>query len=193
MVKKTMPTPDPTVPTPDLTPDVRYPIGRFRPQAEYAPAECQALIDQLAAAPALVRAAVRGLDDAQLDTPYREGGWTVAQVVHHLPDSHLHAYARFKFALTEETPTIKTYAEASWANLPDARSTSIDVSLRLFDVLHERWVVMLRPFRAEDWRRQYIHPERGITPLDRTLALFAWHGRHHAAHITGLRDRMGWT
>jgi hypothetical protein len=172
--------------------DLRYPIGRFRPQPEYSPAEVVELVDQLAAAPALLRDAVRGLNEAQLDTPYREGGWTVAQVVHHLPDSHLHSYARFRFALTEERPTIKPYNEQSWAELVDARSTSVDVSLRLLEALHERWVVLLRSLQPTDWLRDYVHPERGVWPLDRTLGLYAWHGRHHAAHITALRARMGW-
>jgi uncharacterized damage-inducible protein DinB len=172
--------------------DPRYPIGRFRAKSEYSAAERQDLIEQLAATPARMREAVRGLDETQLETPYREGGWTVAQVVHHVPDSHLHSYLRFKFALTEDTPTIKPYDEARWAELPDARSTAIEASLRVLDGLHERWVVFLRSLQAEDWLRVYMHPERGMTPLDRTLALYAWHGQHHVAHITTLRERMGW-
>jgi hypothetical protein len=116
----------------------------------------------------------------------------VAQVVHHVPDSHLHSYLRFKFALTEEKPTIKPYDEARWAELPDARSTAIEPSLRVLEGLHERWAVLLRSLRSEDWLREYLHPERGMTPLDRTLALYAWHGRHHEAHITRLRERMRW-
>jgi uncharacterized damage-inducible protein DinB len=172
--------------------DVRYPIGRFRPQPEYSATERQSLIEELAAAPARFREAVRGLDESQLATQYRDGGWTVAQVVHHVPDSHLHSYLRFKFALTEEKPSIKPYDEARWAELPDARSTAIEASLRVFEGLHERWAVLLRSLRPEDWLREYLHPERGMTPLDRTLALYAWHGRHHEAHITRLRERMGW-
>jgi uncharacterized damage-inducible protein DinB len=172
--------------------DVRYPIGRFRPQPEYSAAERERLIDVLASAPAQIRDAVRGLDQTQLATPYREGGWSVAQVVHHVPDSHLHSYVRFKFALTEDTPAIQAYAEGRWAELADARSTAIDASLRLLEALHERWVVLLRSLQEEDWRREYRHPERGLTRLDRTLALYAWHGRHHVAHITALRKRMGW-
>ena len=172
--------------------DLRYPIGRFRPQPNYTATERQELIEQLAAAPSHLREAVSGLDDAQLATPYREGGWTVAQVVHHVPDSHLHSYLRFKFALTEETPTIKVYDEARWAGLPDARDVAIEASLRLLEGLHERWTFLLRTLEPAEWLREYVHPERGVTTLDRTLALYAWHGRHHARHITSLRERMGW-
>ena len=172
--------------------DLRYPIGRFQPRPEYSPAEVAEMVDQLAAAPGLLRDAVRGLNESQLGTPYREGGWTVAQVIHHLPDSHLHSYARFKFALTEERPTIKPYNERTWAEFPDARSTSVEVSLRLLESLHERWVQLLRGLQPSDWHIEYVHPERGTWPLDRTLGLYAWHGRHHVAHVTSLRHRQGW-
>lgn len=173
--------------------DLRYPIGRFTPQDEYSASDISGLIDQLAAAPAEMREAVEGLTPDQLRTPYRDGGWTVAQVVHHLPDSHLHSYARFRFALTEDHPTIKPYDEGKWANLPDASSVDVEMSLRLLDALHVRWVALMRAMAPADWARTYVHPERrGDQTLARTLGLYAWHGRHHVAHVTALRRRMGW-
>jgi uncharacterized damage-inducible protein DinB len=142
----------------------------------------------------MLREAVRGLDDAQLDTPYRPDGWTVRQVIHHLPDSHLNAYVRFKLALTEVEPTIKPYDEKAWAELPDGRGPLVAESLALLDALHARWVYMLRAMSAGDFARTLIHPERPDAPmtLDVMLALYAWHGRHHAAQVTALRDRMKW-
>ena len=138
-------------------------------------------------------AAVAGLAAGQLDTPYREGGWTVRQVVHHLPDSHLNAYTRMKLALTEEEPTIKPYEEARWAELPDARGGDIEPSLRLLESLHQRWLMLLRDLKPADFDRQFRHPEHGrIFKLSETLALYAWHGRHHVAHISALRQRMRW-
>lgn len=174
--------------------DLRFPIGKFQPpQASLTAAERRELIDQVAAAPAALRRAVAGLDDAQLDTPYRPDGWTVRQVVHHVPDSHLNAYVRFKLALTEETPTIKPYEEARWAELPDTRTTPIATSLALLDNLHERWVGLLAAMSDADYARTFRHPEMGTRPLDWTLALYAWHGRHHVAHVTALRERTGWS
>src|SRR6476620_9464894 len=147
-------------------------------------AEC---IARIAAAPEHLRTAVAGLDDAQLDTPYRPGGWTVRQVVHHVPDSHLNAYTRIKLALTEDEPTIKPYEEARWAELPDARTGPIEISLALLEALHRRWVLLLRELQPADFTRQFRHPEHGrAMSLDEVLALYAWHGRHHVAHITSL-------
>ena len=128
----------------------------------------------------------------QLDTPYRPGGWTVRQVVHHLPDSHMNAYVRFRLALTENEPTIKPYEQQLWAELPDAKTADIEMSLKLFEGLHQRWVLLLRSMKPEDFHRKYIHPESGVNVLDNVLQLYAWHGKHHVAHITSLRKRMGW-
>ena len=168
--------------------DPRYPIGPFQPPAlPLGPAERVRLIDAIGGTPARLREAVAGLDDAALDRPYRSGGWTVRQVVHHVPDSHLNAYCRFRMALTEDEPTIKTYDEARWAELSEARSGPIEPSLVLLEALHVRWVATLRAIGAEEWSRAYRHPEMGRVSLDTALALYAWHGRHHVAHITSAR------
>lgn len=173
--------------------DLRYPIGKFAFEAPSTEEQRQGWIDDIAGLPALVRAAVNGLDDAQLDTPYRPGGWTVRQVVHHLPDSHLNSYLRFRKALTEDRPTISAYDEAAWAELTDARAAPVALSLTLLEGLHARWVVLLRSLRPQDYSRVFLHPESGReVELERNLALYAWHGRHHLAHITALKDRMGW-
>jgi len=171
--------------------DPRYPIGRFEAPEAFTGQQRVALIEAIAAMPAQMMCATNGLSPEQLDTPYREGGWTVRQVVHHVPDSHLNAYVRFKLALTEKEPTIKPYDEALWAVLPDSRG-EIAVSLALLTALHARWVALLRAFGEADFRRAYRHPELGVVSLDRALAVYAWHGRHHVAHITSLRERMGW-
>ena len=172
--------------------DARFPIGRFSFDGDVSDAARAARIADIEAAPRLLRAAVEGMSERQLDTPYREGGWTVRQVVHHVPDSHLNAYVRFKLALTEDTPRIKPYEEARWAQLPDAR-LPIDVSLALLDALHERWVTLLRTLSPDDLAsRAYDHPENGVTPLRVALGLYAWHGKHHTAHVTGLRERNDW-
>lgn len=156
-------------------------------------AERRELIDAIARAPNEIRAAVRGLGDEQLDTPYRPGGWTVRQVVHHVPDSHMNAFIRFKLALTEEMPTIKPYDEAAWATLADAKETPIETSLTLTSALHERWVKLLRAMSPSDFGRKLNHPDWDAPlSLDAILALYAWHGPHHTAHITNLRQRMGW-
>lgn len=168
--------------------DLRYPVGTF----QYDGPNRDAWIAEIAALPATMRAAVGGLSDAQLDTPYRDGGWTVRQVVHHVFDSHVNSYIRWRWALTEDTPLIKAYDEVRWAELPDAKSAPIDVSLRLLDALHERWVMLLRSLSEEQWARGFVHPENGDMSLDKTLGLYAWHGRHHVAHITALRQRMNW-
>lgn len=172
--------------------DLRYPVGRFTMGGPVAESEHPRLIGEIAATPGALRSAVAGLSRDQIETPYRPGGWTVKQVVHHLPDSHLNAYARFKLALTEDEPTIKTYDEAKWAELSDSQRVQIDVSLDLLDALHMRWVALLRGMDAADYRRGLNHPERGLMTLSQLLGLYAWHGRHHVAHITALRSREGW-
>ena len=140
----------------------------------------------------LQTAAKEGLTPQQLDTPYRDGGWTVRQVTHHVPESHMNAYIRFKLALTEDVPTIKPYAEDRWAQLADTQSTPIDVSLALLESLHTRWVRLLRSMTPDDWKKTFRHPELGLVPLEKNLAIYAWHGKHHVAHVTELRKRMGW-
>jgi uncharacterized damage-inducible protein DinB len=174
--------------------DLRFPIGKFhRPTAPLSADDRAALIAQIAEAPARLRVAVKDLDEAQLGTPYRDGGWSVRQVVHHLPDSHLNAYTRFKLGLTEDLPTIRPFEEDRWAELPDARTTPIGVSLVLLDALHKRWVAMLEAMQPEDFERQVNHPVNGPMTLATLLALYAWHGRHHVAHITSLAERQGWS
>ena len=175
--------------------DLSYPIGPFSlREVKVAPEERAGLITAIAELPAQFRSAVHGLNEAQFETPYRPGGWTVRQVVHHVPDSHLNAYVRFKLALTEETPTIKPYEEARWAELPDSAGTQIGVSLVLLEALHRRWVVLLKSMSDPQWSRTYIHPDHPAPlRLDAILAMYAWHGKHHTAHITRLRERMGWT
>ena len=173
------------------TPDLRYPVGRFSFTSadDRSRAESIAIIGDL---PSRLRAAIAGMSDAQLDTPYRDGGWTVRQVVHHLPDSHLNAFARFKFALTEDKPTIKAYDEAKWAELPDGRTGPVASSLAFLEGLHARWTLLLRGMRGSDFARELVHPQNGAMTLDRMLALYAWHSRHHVAHITELKKREGW-
>lgn len=172
--------------------DLRFPIGRFHPPDPIDAASIAQWVGEIAAAPAQLRDAVRGLDDSQLDTPYRPDGWTVRQVVHHLPDSHVNSYVRFRLALTEEQPTVRPYNEAKWAELPDARSGPVEDSLRLLEAVHTRWVALLRGLSTGDLERTFHHPANGIMRLDRNVGLYAWHGRHHIAHITALRDRLGW-
>lgn len=170
--------------------DPRYPIGEFAYAGPPDPAARRDRIGRLAAAPARVRAAVAGLSPAQLDTPYRPGGWTGRQVVHHLADSHLNAYIRFRLALTEPSPTIKPYDEAAWARLPDGASGPVELSLDLLAALHRRWVLLLEQLGADDWARAYHHPALGRdVTLDEALALYAWHGEHHLAHITSIVQR----
>ncbi len=173
-------------------PDLRYPIGRFTPDQIPTPDTRNRHIEQIASLPERMRQAVAGLKDDQLSTPYRDGGWTVRQVVHHVPDSHLNAYIRFKWALTEDFPTIKPYNEGAWATLKDSEQTPVDVSLILLESLHARWTVLLRSLTAQDFQRQLNHPESGPHNVDWLLELYSWHGNHHVAHITSLRERMGW-
>jgi len=171
--------------------DLRYPIGKFQSIQKLTDAERRHSIDAIAEAPARLRAAVAGLDDKQLDTPYRPGGWTVRQVTHHVPDSHMNAFIRLKLALTEDEPTIKPYDEARWALLADAKEP-IEASLALLDNLHQRWVPLWRSLASADWARKLNHPEMGVMTLDNLAAIYAWHGRQHVAHITALRERQGW-
>jgi hypothetical protein len=172
--------------------DLRYPVGPFLFNSSATDATRGACIQQIAQAPAALRRALDGLTDVQLDTPYRPGGWTVRQVVHHVPDSHLNAYCRFKLALTEQNPTIRPYDEAAWARVADTARTPPDVSLTILDALHTRWVILLESMTATDFARPLNHPEKGALTLDWMLQLYAWHGRHHAAHVTELRKREGW-
>jgi hypothetical protein len=182
-----------TLPTPPAhtSPDPRYPVGRWT-DPDDAPTTRARLIAEIADAPAALAAAVAGLDDAQLDTPYRDGGWTVRQVTHHVADSHMNAYVRFKKALTEDAPAITAYDEARWAELADAR-LPIAPSLALVEALHVRWVAVLRAMRPEDFdARRYLHPEMGPVTLRTALGIYAWHGRHHVAHVTALRACRAW-
>ena len=172
--------------------DPRYPIGKFKRPEKLSQPERSAAIDDIEAAPAHLRKALKGLNESQLDTPYRDGGWTVRQVTHHVPDSHLNAYTRFKLTLTEDKPTIKPYDEAEWAKLEDTQATPIETSLVLLESLHKRWVILLRSMKAADFSRMLNHPENGPMSLDQLLALYAWHGKHHVAHVTSLRQRMKW-
>src|SRR5437879_792598 len=174
------------------TPDLRYPVGKFRfPDAVNAE-ERRKFIEQIAETPARLRAAIGGLSEQQLDTPYRPGGWTVSQVIHHVPDSHMNAYVRFKLALTEDEPTIRPYMEKPWAELPEAKSGPVELSLELLESLHKRWILTLRNINPNEWKRTFRHPEIGVLNLEKTLALYSWHGRHHVAHVTSLREKMGW-
>jgi hypothetical protein len=172
--------------------DQRYPIGKFTYDGPPNNQQRQELIDDIEQTPTALRTAVSGLSPQQIETPYREGGWTVRQVVHHLPDSHMNAFIRFKLALTEDEPTIKPYEQQLWADLPDIKATPLETSLALLEALHIRFVCLLRGLNPQDWKRTFRHPELGIMPLEKNLALYSWHGRHHVAHITELRKRMGW-
>ena len=172
--------------------DLQYPIGSFEAKPETTYAQRQALIESIAGTPARLRAAIANLSPAQLEEPYRPGGWTIRQVVHHVPDSHLNAYTRMKIGFTEVEPTIKPYNEARWAELHDGRTADPEISLRLLEPLHERWVMFLRSLSADDFKHKLRHPEMGVLSLDTVLQLYEWHGRHHETHITSLRRRMGW-
>lgn len=171
--------------------DPRYPIGKFHYEGTPTLEQREEFISNIEQAPSRLRAAVSGLSDVQLDTPYRDGGWTVRQLAHHVPDSHMNAYIRFKLALTEEEPTIKPYFEDRWAKLQDSQAPP-EVSLVLLDCIHQRWVTILRAMTETDWKRTFQHPELGLMPLEKNLALYSWHGQHHVAHVTKLRERMGW-
>jgi DinB superfamily len=171
--------------------DLRFPVGKFHRVDTLSDSERARMIGEVADAPANLRKAVKGLTDAQLDTPYRPGGWTIRQVTHHVPDSHMNAFVRIKLALTEDDPTIKTYEEALWANLADSKMP-VEPSLALLENLHTRWVALMKSFGEAVWKRRFVHPAMGPMSLEQTLALYSWHGRHHVAHITSLREREGW-
>jgi hypothetical protein len=172
--------------------DLSYPIGKFHFAGALNEEQKRQAIESIAETPVNLRAAVQGFNEAQLDTPYRPGGWTVRQVTHHVPDSHMNAYIRFKLALTEDEPAIKAYEQQLWAELADTKETPIEISLTLLDALHDRWVRLLRSLNSRDWQRTFRHPELGLVSLERNLALYAWHGKHHVAHVTALREREGW-
>ena len=175
------------------TSDLRYPIGKLEPGTRLTPANRRIAILDIAELPGRMRDAVEGLSDKQLETPYRPDGWTVRQVVHHLADSHLHSIIRTRFALTLNQPTIMAYDENVWAQLADARSGPLEPSLLLLEGLHARWAALLESMTDADWGRTFVHPERGVVALDANIPVYVWHGKHHTAHITELRKRMGWT
>jgi hypothetical protein len=172
--------------------DLSYPIGTFDKTKAVDPAAIPSLIADIDALPSLLTAATSGLDAEQLDTPYRPGGWTVRQTVHHVADSHMNSVIRLRLALTETEPTIRPYEQQLWAELTDARTAPIELSLRLIESLHARWVLLLKSMAPEDFSRTFRHPELGLMRLDTNLALYSWHSKHHTAHITGLRRRMNW-
>jgi hypothetical protein len=163
--------------------ELKYPIGRFKLEGPVTAEQRRQWIEEIAALPAQVREAVAGLSSSQLDTPYRPGGWTIRQVIHHLADSHLNSYIRYRLALTEEQPTIKAYKEDRWAELADAKEAPVELSLTLLDSMHQRWVLLMQAMGEADWKRAFVHPERGVMTLETNLALYAWHGKHHLAHI----------
>jgi len=172
--------------------DLRYPIGEFQPVERNTDAERSVFIEAIAEVPQRLAVALKGLTLAQLDTPYRPGGWTVRQLVHHIADSHMNAVMRFKLTLTENEPALKTYEESLWAELADAKTPPIEISLAIIENLHKRWALLLRSVKPPEWQRKFRHPDWGIGTLDFLLAQYAWHGRHHVAHITSLRERNGW-
>jgi uncharacterized damage-inducible protein DinB len=172
--------------------DPQYPIGKFSPDPDVTPAKRQGWIEEIAAAPAAFRRAVAGLNETQLDTTYRDGGWTVRQVVHHMADSHLHTLMRFRVALTENEPAITGYDPGKWGELPDAKTGPVEVSLNLFDAIHARWILLLKAMSPADFPRTFRRPDGQVVTLDRALQTYAWHGKHHAAQITDLRRRMAW-
>ncbi len=172
--------------------DLRYPIGPFKFDGQPSQPQIKQFISDIERSPLELRAALGGLSEKQLETPYRPGGWTLRQVAHHVPESHMNAYVRMKLALTEQNPTIKPYDEARWAEMPDVRGTPIVTSLALLEALHQRWVTLLKALGPEELARTFNHPESGAWTVGKYVALYSWHGKHHVAHITGLRQRMGW-
>jgi len=172
--------------------DLRYPIGPFKFDGEPSESQLKQFISDIGQTPARLRAALAGLTEEQIETPYRPGGWTVRQVVHHIPESHMNAYVRMKLALTEDNPTIKPYDEARWAETPEVQATPIKVSLTMLEALHQRWVTLLKGLKPAEFARTFAHPESGVWTLGKYIALYSWHGKHHVAHITSLRERMGW-
>jgi uncharacterized damage-inducible protein DinB len=172
---------------------LRFPIGLFEHEGEVSQSQLLQWMADIESTPSRLRDAVAGLSDEQLDTPYRPGGWTLRQVVHHVADSHMNSYTRFKLALTEDGPTIRPYYEDRWAELSDGKSAPVELSLALLDALHSRWMILLRDMQHEQFARAFVHPESGNTiRLDWNVGNYAWHGNHHIAHITSLRDRRGW-
>lgn len=171
---------------------LKFPIGKFNPDRTFTSDDLTKFVTEIDSLPALLRQTVVNLSDDQLETPYRPGGWTVRQTVHHLADSHINSFIRFKLALTEDNPTIKPYEEQLWAELPDGKSEPIEVSLVLLEALHYRWVVLLKSLGPLEWKRTFIHPVSGENTLIRTAGLYAWHGKHHLAHINNLREAKGW-
>jgi hypothetical protein len=172
--------------------DLRYPIGKFKAPEQYTEEIIHNYIKEIEETPANLRKVVEGLTDEQLDTPYREDGWKIRQVIHHLPDSHMNAYIRIKLALTEGQPVIKPYEEDLWAELKDSFLTPVSTSLDLLTLLHERWVILLKSLDEEDLERTYMHPDHGLVNLKYVLGIYSWHGRHHTAQIEELKKRKGW-
>ena len=172
--------------------DLRYPVGQFESSGQVNDAQRAGFIQTIADTPGKLKAAVAGLSKQQLETPYRDGGWTVRQVVHHLADSHMNAFCRTKLALTEENPTIKPYDESKWAVTADVAQAPAEGSLAIVDAVHQRWTLLLRSMKPADFARKLFHPERGSMTVDELIALCAWHSRHHVGHITELRKRSGW-
>jgi DinB family protein len=181
-----------STPAPASDFELRYPVGKFQAPKNISADDRARWIDELERLPGQLAASVSGLNERQLDTPYRPGGWSIRQVVHHLPDSHMNSYVRVRLALTEDCPTVKPYAEDRWAELADASRGPVDLSLSLLAALHARWVILLRSLGDPEFARTMHHPEHGDLRLDRLLAMYAWHGRHHLAHIANLRQRSGW-
>ncbi len=172
--------------------DLRYPIGRYQSDVPVDPRQLERWMDEIAGVPALLQSAVAGLTTDQLAHPYRPGGWTIRQLIYHIGDSHLNSYVRFKWAMTEDVPTIKAYDQNGWASLDDYRASSVEDSLAFLAVFHARWVALMRTLSPADLSRTYIHPDLGEKRLDWTVGMYAWHGRHHLAHITGAIEREGW-
>ena len=172
--------------------EVRFPVGDFVIDPVVTDEKRRRWIGEMAQAPANLRVALAGLSDDQLDTRYREGGWTLRQVVHHLADAHINGFVRFKLALTEDNPPIKTYEETLWAETIDGREAPVELSLKMLEALHERWVILLDALRESDFDKSFSHPQRGVMTIDKAIQLYAWHGVHHTAHIIGLRERKGW-
>jgi uncharacterized damage-inducible protein DinB len=171
--------------------DLRYPVGEFDKNIEITPEKRSEFIEIIKDLPKKMAQAVEGLSDEQLDTPYRPEGWTLRQTVHHVADSHINSVCRFKLAMTEENPTIRPYFEDRWAELSDSKMP-VDVSLKILEGIHRRWAVLLESLTDEDFQKTLIHPESGEFTIEKLLALYAWHSRHHTAHITKLRERRGW-
>src|SRR5262245_300579 len=172
--------------------EIRFPIGDFVIDHAVTDEKRRGWIAEIAQAPANLRVALAGLSDGQLDTRYREGGWTLRQVTHHLADAHINGFVRFKLALTEVNPPIKTYEETLWAETIDGREAPVELSLKLLEALHERWIILLDSHRESDFAKSFSHPQRGMMTIDKAIQLYAWHGVHHTAHVTGLREREGW-